>query len=872
MDWLKKLLDLGIGGLPSAIAAMVPEDLQRKARARLAAYNPFSRISVNHDLVRVTRLAWFDAAEQVVRAARHRAAMPEWRRDAGDINAIASLAGKAITAGRDLALDRHRDPGASPIDQHIETVLSGVPEFVAPGGDSPPGLSVSKQFATVFAEMVGWPEHELPSIFAQLADIGLPVEGGDNRPFGELVFAAFAEIIKNPRRYPEAGTAFAMAQSQQVLDVSEATRDIARTIYDALGELDERLALAISQRDGAVMLQTGAETFLEQLPRIAETVSRIDETTRRTEDKIDQQTTLLQQLLARSAPGLPLATAQAILAAFGENLQPDTEADIERLLRAKAEEFQALIARLHEMDEQGHPGVNQLLENSRKQIEQGDFDGAEETLIAAEDEADLARARIRSNRGDLARLRLRYLEAADHYTAAADIVPASDIPQRWSYLMRSAAATFAQGDEFGDNDSLKQVIADFANKILPLAPRSERPLDWALVQNNRGVALNLLGEREADCEKLEQAFAAHRLALEEFSRENEPDSWAMAQVGIGNALLSLGTRKADRERLESAAAAFRAAMEEYTPERAPFRWALAQNNLGNALLWLSGSGDSSNTMEEAAAAYMATLAVFTSELTPFEWASVQNNLGNALQTIGHLKTGNDSLEAAVIAYSNALEVPSRERMPLSWARAQHNLGKVLHVLGERDNDSERLNQAIAAFRAALTEHSRERVPRIWAATKHALADTLRLLGERGNDVPALVEAVCAYQDALKEYDRNSNQPLWSEIHSHIGSALYVIGQLEKDPERLKNAILAYHAALDAYSSQCRPLDCARIHGGLAEAFISLFDITGEKELLRSAHDHAQSALDGFREVDALDYVSIAELLIVDLNGRTAQTA
>jgi tetratricopeptide (TPR) repeat protein len=69
------------------------------------------------------------------------------------------------------------------------------------------------------------------------------------------------------------------------------------------------------------------------------------------------------------------------------------------------------------------------------------------------------------------------------------------------------------------------------------------PLDWAGAQNNLGLALVALGEREGGTERLEQAVAAFRAALEERTREHVPRDWAKTQNGLGNALRELGERE-----------------------------------------------------------------------------------------------------------------------------------------------------------------------------------------------------------------------------------------------------------------------------------------------------------------------------------------
>ena len=45
----------------------------------------------------------------------------------------------------------------------------------------------------------------------------------------------------------------------------------------------------------------------------------------------------------------------------------------------------------------------------------------------------------------------------------------------------------------------------------------------------------------------------------------------------------LGERESGTARLEEAVAAFREALKEWTRERVPLDWAMTQNNLGNAL-------------------------------------------------------------------------------------------------------------------------------------------------------------------------------------------------------------------------------------------------------------------------------------------------
>ena len=101
-----------------------------------------------------------------------------------------------------------------------------------------------------------------------------------------------------------------------------------------------------------------------------------------------------------------------------------------------------------------------------------------------------------------------------------------------------------------------------------------------------GVALTVLGKREAGTARLEEAVTVCRLAVEERTRQREPLLWARLQSNLGKALQALGAREAGTLRLEEAAEVFRLAMEEWTRERVPPNWAETQTNLGNTLRML----------------------------------------------------------------------------------------------------------------------------------------------------------------------------------------------------------------------------------------------------------------------------------------------
>ena len=68
------------------------------------------------------------------------------------------------------------------------------------------------------------------------------------------------------------------------------------------------------------------------------------------------------------------------------------------------------------------------------------------------------------------------------------------------------------------------------------------PLNWATTQNNLGLALWRLGERESGTERLEEAVAAYLAALEERTRERVPLQWAVTQMNLANVVGDIGVR------------------------------------------------------------------------------------------------------------------------------------------------------------------------------------------------------------------------------------------------------------------------------------------------------------------------------------------
>jgi exonuclease VII small subunit len=180
-----------------------------------------------------------------------------------------------------------------------------------------------------------------------------------------------------------------------------------------------------------------------------------------------------------------------------------------------------------------------------------------------------------------------------------------------------AEALSDYGDQTGINEALQESI-DAYRRVLEERTRDRVPLDWAMTQNNLGIALQTLVARESGSARLEEAVAAYRAALAEWTRDRVPLDWATTQNNLGTALQILGARESGRARLEEAVAAYRASLTEWTHDRVPLDWATTQNNLGTALVKLGQRESGTARLEEAVAAYRAALAECTRDRVPLD--------------------------------------------------------------------------------------------------------------------------------------------------------------------------------------------------------------------------------------------------------------
>lgn len=879
-DWGGKLLDVALGGLPG-LARLVPQHLLRQAHARLGDLNPFRGIAANEDLLRALRLSWIEAAQEVADAVSAQLNLPEWTSQADPLSRFAFVMSNALKRERDQSFDRRIHPGHSPIDSNLTEVLVDVSDYIRGAVVSAPGERLTRSFVATLGAVTGWPQNEVPALYEHVATRGLPLVGGSvARPFGELVFAAFAETIKSPGRYPEAGAAFQIAMSAMARELIIATL---RCVQGLDGKLDSLLA-----RMDTIVDFSSLDQFSHRVDGLAHTLHAVTGSLERVEARLVQapqevaQATVDALLAALDLRGLVGSGTKALdrqtVIGLAQRLRPQESLDFELALReldhAVSVAVEVIATGEHAVTQDAF--VNKVLERVAEHTRDGQIEAGAASIDEALAEMDRRELRLTATLHDRRRtlleaavrqaVLLREPERAARAVLQLGALEDSARPTCSSAFTKKLSTFSDEGLAKGANLSLEIAIelqrerlratpgddqriimrwwlaelleqlgtreggtarleesVQICREALEDCAQESSCMERGVIQTTLGAALISLGRRSSDSVQLEEAVLACREALKEFAREvvPMPEQQAKTQGTLAIALASLGDREGGTVRLKEAVQAHRAALEEYTQERYPDRWAQTQVNLGTTLSILGEHETGIARLQEALQAFSEALKVLTQERAPLGWAMTQNNRASALMKIGSRESGTVRLEEAVLVYREALKEFTRERVPLNWAMTQTNLGTVLRILGERESGTARLEEAVEAHREALKEYSRERVPVMWAHSKANLSGALSTLGQRESGTARLEESVQTCREALEEYTQERTPFLWASSQNNLGCALARLGKREGGTALLEEAVQAHREALKEYTRERAPLAWAMTQNNLASALTDI---------------------------------------------------
>jgi tetratricopeptide (TPR) repeat protein len=905
-DWGEKFLDLVSGGLP-AMAKALPAHWRRQVAVRLQDFNPFATIAANEDLLRALRLAWIEAALEVDAVARHRSVLPEASASLPEVVRFSGLVRVELYRLRHEACDRSKHPGSTAIDVHLDHVLLHVPDFIRAADGPKPGDVMARNFGSTLGALVGWPEREVPNVYGLVAVDGIPLEGRSaGRAFGELVFSAFAEIIKSPDRYPEAGTAFQVA-------IGGLSRELAQATLNVLAGIDDKVDRVVRQIEAMPQNGEHLEAYLGRADSLwTQSAAEIREQVARVEGSVnaaaaaavlqhESSRAQLEQILGaieslgRVGVG-PNQVARETVLALARRLRPDELLDFDQAVR----EIEFAIDVALQVEAKGQSELarspidevtKHVAELTGKGLIQEAADSIDGALLELERRESAQRQSLLQQRDELLTasmqqgVLLRDIQrvvdavrglaeisepvrpaASENLRAALEMFIAQGCNRRTTLyldvavaLARTRALSAEGATERGEsylllgNALLRRGEREVGGTCLEEAiesyraalreyQRHEKAKEWGAAQNNLGTALISLAERTGDPAQFGEAAVALRAALEVRRRDDAPLDWAMTQNNLGNALWALGQRIPDRARIEEAVQAYRAALTERTRERAPADWATTQGNLGGALVARSGFETDTASLEEGVAAYRLALEERKRECAPLDWAFTQRSMASALLAQGRRESGSERLTEAAEALRAALEEFSEEGAPMLWAATQDSLGDALCAIAQRTGDIAGLDGAVEAYRAALRQRTRERVPVQWASTQSSLGEALWALGNRIGDLSRLHEAAEIFRGVLGALDRSSAPMSWASNQANLGAVLLAIGEKAQGTTYLDEAVESFTAALEGFVREQAPLVWATVQSNLGSALRYLGERSGDTQLLLESVEACRRAL------------------------------
>ena len=370
---------------------------------------------------------------------------------------------------------------------------------------------------------------------------------------------------------------------------------------------------------------------------------------------------------------------------FGHSNPRASMATYQQFLKDKADELKKLQKRIYSLSETESQISNQLAA-AKDAIEVGKFGEVDDLLSAAEEmqqtEHTLDQVRkqveIRETRGDAALLGGNYYAANEHYTTAANYFAPFDNLES-ANKRHSYAKKLCQYGERYDVGALQSAI-DLIRINLEVFSERDHPLEWALSQDELGIAYSHLGERDKTQEGmhlLKLSVEMAKLSLRVYKKDSHVVAWARVQNNIGLKLRLLGERSI--------------------------------GELSNS--WLRGS----------ISAFESALEVYSIDTHPEEWGIVTNNLGVSLRLIASHESGNEArmtlLRRAINAHNEALLV--RPKGTYRWALTQKCLGIAKEQLFSELNNKmyvvvleesvEHLNEAVLIFDPDRESHNYKEV-------------------------------------------------------------------------------------------------------------------------------------------------------------------
>lgn len=857
-DWGEKLVDLLSGIIPGA-AKVLPEHWRRQAEARLRDFNPFAQIAANEDLLRALRLAWIEAAHDVDAAVQGASSQAEWSDSQNEVSRFSQLLRQELRALRSRSFNRDVHPGTSAIDEHLLDILIGVPDYVRAAGGLRPGDTLTQSFVNKLAAVTAWPEIEVPRIYGQLGAKGLPIDGGtENRAFGELVLASFAETLKKPGRYPEASEAFRLALGGLARELANTTLARVEGIDLKVDEAFEELRSLTPQiqaiessvkRTGSLVehsvkaIEAHTDLIQANFHAAAQTAARRHE---------DGQNLLLQVLDAIQNKGdegssAPEAAHKTLLA-WARRLNPADLIDFDQAIsELKLAREVALKVFSEGQAKTNQRFVDDAMARISELTEQGDIqkgaDFIDEALAEISEREKSHIEAFRNQRHLLLEASIRQsvlLRDTERAVNAALQIAEFENPLRpaWTSSFQNRIKSFE--DETDNNGATFPLQAALEMARLQLNT-SENSRERGDTLHLIGRILNSQGGKDGNINLLYESLITSRQALTLRTRDNAPLAWAATQNNIGNTLTYLGEIKCDINLLQESIDAHTAALTVRNRDYYPNEWAQSHLNLSTAHSTLGSLTNNKDNWEAAKKFSVLALEFINKEEKPELWAALKRNQGIALHGLHTFNPSKENLDAALLALHSSQTIYEKSVNLLSWAGSQLHIGITLGTLGEFEKSEEHLRSSISHLRILLKEINVHRFPSLWSSAQLKLVRSMRSLGVVAKNEDDLRHAVRQARIVAAELDNDATRIIWIQNAIHCSDVMYSATRGD-NPSYLPEAISICERVFSYVSETEYPQYWAWAKVSIGNALLEKGSSSNDTEIIEEARRASLDAL------------------------------
>jgi tetratricopeptide (TPR) repeat protein len=295
--------------------------------------------------------------------------------------------------------------------------------------------------------------------------------------------------------------------------------------------------------------------------------------------------------------------------------------------------------------------------------------------------------------------------------------------------------------------------------ITPFPEKGPRDLcdELANIFENDPYVLLRIGNRLQDLGRasknvvdfIKDAIVIYRKVLDKNPASLSPYEYALAQNELGVAYGNLASIEERAKNSRLSVEAFKEVLKISIMEQFPIQYAATLNNLGCAYGSLAIEDETGENIKQAILAFNKSLMIRTIDLFPREYATTQHNLGCAYLTLSREQEKAENCRLAIAAFEVALTIRTIDQFPIEYAQTKHTLGCAYGMLTDEEEKAKNSLHAIEAFKESLKIRTIDQFPIEYAQTQNDLGQAYLCLASVVEKADNSRRAIAAYEESLK---------------------------------------------------------------------------------------------------------------------------